>query len=401
MERSEIDRSGSIWRDIPDRQWRDWKWQMGNRLRSADQLSCVVRLTKDELIGLQSSERLLRTDITPYFCLLLDPENEQCPIRKQVIPRSSELIHLPYEQSDPLAEDRDSPAPGVIHRYPDRVALVVTSECAAYCRFCTRSRLVGKPIDFSGLDGLSPAFQYIKDHTEVRDVLLTGGDPFLLPDVVLGSILAQLRAIKHIEIIRISTRVPIFLPQRVTPDLVKTISQSHPVWVNVNCNHPKELTSDSRYALAALADGGIPLGAQSVLMAGVNDCPNVMRDLVHGLVLNRVRPYYLYQCDPVFGSSQFSTPISTGIELLESLRGHTSGICVPTFVVDSIEGGGKVPISPSYIVSQSRDRVILRDFNGKLHAHHEPAGYVVHDQTSCVSCAHRSHSSPERYRTTS
>jgi lysine 2,3-aminomutase len=313
-------------------------------------------------------------------------DDPHCPIRRQVIPTDPELLHLPTEQLDPLAEDRDSPVPGLLRRYPDRVAMIVTSECASYCRFCTRSRLVGKPVDLSGRLGLEAAFQYIEAHSQVRDVLFTGGDPLVLSDNFLEDLLSRVRRIRHVEVVRISTRVPIFLPQRITSGLCAILSRHHPVWINVNCNHPRELSAEACSALTQLADAGVPLESQSVLMASVNDCPYVIRELVHKLVAARVRPYYLYQCDPVYGTHQFRTPLAKGLEIIEGLRGHTSGYCVPTFVVDAPAGGGKVPLSPNYIVSAGSARTILRNCEGKLFAYDEPPRYEEHSLEACPHC---------------
>jgi lysine 2,3-aminomutase len=287
--------------------------------------------------------------------------------------------------SDPLAEDADSPVPGIVHRYPDRVGLLVTTECASYCRFCTRSRIVGKPLQIA--DRFEIALSYIRSHPEIRDVLLTGGDALLLHDRQLDDLLRRLRTIEHVDIVRASTRVPIFLPQRITGGLIDVLRKHHPFWMNINVNHPKELTVESEEALRKLADAGIPLGSQTVLMAGVNDCLAIIRSLLHRLVHNRVRPYYLYQCDPVKGAGHFRTPVSKGIEIMEGLRGHTSGYAVPTFVIDAPGGGGKTPLGPNYVISSSPRATVIRNFEGAIASYPEPDLYRPHDSANCSYCA--------------
>ncbi len=376
------------WQDVPPEKWSDWRWQLANRLNTAAELGRVIHLTPEEMEGLSASHRF-RVDVTPYFASLIDPDDFNCPIRRQVIPTSRELVPFKAEMTDSLAEDAHSPVPGLVHRYPDRVLMLVTTQCASYCRYCTRSRIVGDPsAQFSRAD-YDAQLLYISGAKQVRDVLISGGDPLVLPMRVLERLLRRLRAIPHVEIVRIGSRVPVFLPQRITEELVAMLRQFHPLWINVHFNHPKEFTPEAEHALARLADAGIPLGCQSVLLAGINDCPNVMKDLVQRLVRNRVRPYYLYQCDLVHGAGHFRTPVSTGIQIMESLRGHTSGFAVPTYVIDAPRGGGKIPVMPNYLVSQSPDRVIVRNFEGLMSAYTQPDDYQRHDPSACPSCQRR------------
>ncbi len=375
----------SPWEDVPLSQWNDWRWQLTHRLNTVADFARVIRLTDDEITGLSAPGRF-RVDVTPYFATLMDPDDPNCPIRRQVVPTAAELMPFPAEMDDSLAEDAHSPVPGVVHRYPDRVLMLVTTQCASYCRFCTRSRMVGNPeAQFSRAD-FDRQLDYLARTPQVRDVLLSGGDALILPQRLLEELLQRLRAIPHIEIIRIGTRVPNFLPQRITPDLVAMLRKYHPLWMNIHFNHPKEITPAVATALARLADAGIPLGAQTVLMAGVNDCPHLMADLMHKLVRNRVRPYYLYQCDMVHGAGHFRTPVAKGIEIMEALRGHTSGYAIPTFVIDAPQGGGKVPILPNYLLSQSESRVVVRNFEGFISTYVQPTAYRSHDPAACTYC---------------
>jgi len=361
----------ALWADVPDEQWNDWRWQMSHRLNSVDELAQVLNLTAEEREGLQASGKF-RVDITPYFASLIDPDDPNDPIRLQVIPKGMELEGFDAMMADSLSEDAHSPVPGLVHRYPDRVLMLVTTECASYCRYCTRSRIVGDPsANFSRSDN-DAQIDYIARTPQVRDVLLSGGDPLTMPQNRLENILARLRAIPHVEIIRIGSRVPVFLPQRITDDLVEMLRRYHPFWMNIHVNHAKEITPELSRALAKLADAGIPLGNQSVLLRGVNDSPEVQMELVHKLVRNRVRPYYLYQCDLVQGAGHFRTPVSVGIEIIEALRGHTSGYAVPTYVIDAPGGGGKIPVMPNYVLSQSPHKVVLRNYEGFITTYYEP-----------------------------
>ena len=367
----------ALWADVPDYQWDDWRWQLSHRLNSLADLAQVINLTPEEIQGL-SAEDKFRVDVTPYFASLMDPDDPFCPIRRQVIPLGRELQAFEGMMEDSLAEDKHSPVPGLVHRYPDRVLMLLTTQCASYCRYCTRSRIVGNPaMTFSKVD-FEQQLDYLRGATQVRDVLLSGGDPLTIAPRMLEYVLSSLRAIEHIEIIRIGTRVPVFLPQRITDDLCAMLRQYHPLWMNIHVNHPNEITPELSRALAKLADAGIPLGNQSVLLAGINDSVNIQRELVHKLVRNRVRPYYLYQCDLVEGAGHFRTTVSKGIEIIEGLRGHTSGYAVPTYVVDAPGGGGKIPVMPQYLISQAPGKVVMRNYEGYITSYDEPTDYDPH-----------------------
>jgi lysine 2,3-aminomutase len=375
----------AVWADVPDGDWNSWRWQLSHRLNSLEELSTIIHLTPDEITGISAKDRF-RLDITPYFASLIDPDDPNCPIRRQVIPTARELDGFDSMMADSLAEDAHSPVPGLVHRYPDRVLMLVTTQCASYCRYCTRARIVGDPgAQFARTD-YDHQIDYIASHPEIRDVLLSGGDPLVLPQKLLEHILQRLRAIEHLEIIRIGSRVPVFMPQRIDESLVNMLRQFHPLWMNIHFNHAKEITPEVSRGLAMLADAGIPLGAQTVLLAGINDCPNVMKDLVHKLVKNRVRPYYLYQCDLVEGAGHFRTPISKGVEIMEALRGHTSGYAIPTYVVDAPGGGGKIPVGPQYLISQTPGKTVLRNYEGFITTYTEPDTYTRHDPSTCPSC---------------
>lgn len=353
------------WRHVTTEQWADWKWQLKNRIDNAAMLAEIFPLTADEASAARNSAHMFRLGVTPHYATLVDPDDPTCPIRLQVVPRSAEMSVAPYEMSDPLHEDVDSPVPGLTHRYPDRVLLVITHECALYCRYCTRRRIVG---DHEGNDPklLLAALEYIRQHTEIRDVLISGGDPLGLSDAVLENVISRLRSIKHVEIIRIGTRIPVVMPQRLTPALLAMLRKYHPIWLNTHFNHPFELQpQETRDAMERLVDAGIPTGNQTVLLRGVNDCPVIMRSLVHELVKLRCRPYYIYNCDLSEGLSHFRTPVSTGLAIMESLYGHTSGYAVPTFVVDAPGGGGKIPLMPNYMIASGNGNVILRNYRGE------------------------------------
>jgi lysine 2,3-aminomutase len=358
---------------------------MAHRLHTAADLAQWIEVTPEERTALESQTRL-RTAITPYVASLMDSGDILSPIRRQVVPTAAELEGGEIAFTDSLAEESHSPVPGLVHRYPDRVLMLVATECATFCRFCTRSRLVGDPGCQVTHAQVQRQLAYIAAHPEIRDVLLSGGDPLLLSDQVLKGLLQAVRAIPHVEVVRIGTRTPVFLPQRITPALADMLKRFHPLWMNIHVNHPHEITPEAELALARLADAGIPLGSQTVLLAGVNDCPHTIMALVHRLTRNRVRPYYLYQCDMVEGASHFRTPVAKGIEISEALRGHTSGFAVPTFVIDAPSGGGKVPVSPNYLLSMSDSRVVVRNYEGLISTYVQPAHYRPHDPDDCPYC---------------
>jgi lysine 2,3-aminomutase len=358
--------------------WRDWKWQMRHCVRDLQSFEKFlnIELDSDERLAFKETTARFPMSITPYYLSLIDSSNLIFdPIFLQSFPHRRELdIHL-SDMSDPLHEDADSPAPCITHRYPDRVLFLVSNTCSMYCRHCTRKRRVGDQDSIPDRKTIMQGIEYIKATPQIRDVLLSGGDPLLLSDEYLDWILGELRSISHLEVIRIGTRTPVVLPYRISDDLVDMLRKHHPIWINTHFNHPRELTKSSRGALAKLADAGIPLGNQSVLLAGVNDCPQIMRVLVHKLAANRVRPYYLYQCDLSEGLSHFRTPVGKGIEILESLIGHTSGFCVPTYVIDAPGGGGKIPVMPNYLISWSTNKVVLRNYEGVITTYREPDSY--------------------------
>lgn len=366
--------------------WANWRWQMKRRIKTVEELTAYANLTGEEKENIKKAGDVFPMSVTPYYASLISKENPGCPIRLQCIPSHRELIAGCGDMDDPLHEDADSPVPGLTHRYPDRVLLLVTHECSMYCRHCTRKRKVGdRKRLITGRD-IDRGIEYIKSHPEIRDVLLSGGDPFMLSDSYLEQIMRKIRAIPHVEIIRIGTRTPVVLPQRITADLVDRLKKYQPVWVNTHFNHPREFTSESEAALAKLADAGIPLGNQTVLLRGVNDCHLVIKELVHLLVKNRVRPYYLYQCDLSRGIEHFRTPVAKGVEIMESLIGHTSGLAVPTYVVDAPGGGGKIPVLPNYQLSMSSSKVILRNYEGVICVYEEPANYDSGCLPDCKSC---------------
>lgn len=373
--------------EVTDEQWNDWHWQVQNRIETLDQLKKYIKLTAEEEEGVRKSLETLRMAITPYYLSLIDPENPYCPIRKQSVPTIEELHRSPADLEDPLHEDGDSPVPGLTHRYPDRVLFLITDMCSMYCRHCTRRRFAGHRDCAAPKEQIDKCIEYIERTPEVRDVLLSGGDALLVSDERLEYIIKRLRAIPHVEIIRIGSRTPVVLPQRITPELVNMLKKYHPIWLNTHFNHPNEITEESAAACARLADAGIPLGNQSVLLRGINDCTHVMKKLVHELVRIRVRPYYIYICDLSVGIGHFRTPVSKGIEIIENLRGHTSGFAVPTFVVDAPGGGGKIPVMPTYLISQGPNRVVLRNFEGVVTTYTEPTDYK--DECHCEECEKR------------
>ena len=356
-----------FWADVPERDWNSWQWQLRHRITTLNQLHRLMpTLTPEEYAGTQLANSKLALAITPCFFNLIDPADENCPIRRQVIPRVEETRTASWEMTDPCGEDSHSPVPGLVHRYPDRVLFLVTDRCASYCRYCTRSRLVSNAAGYDFHPEFDRQIAYIAGHPEVRDVLLSGGDPLLLSDEKLEDLLSRLRAIKHVEFLRIGTRIPIFLPQRITPELCAMLKQFHPLFVSVHANHPRELTLEVRDALGRLADAGIPLGNQSVLLKHVNDDVTVMKALVHKMLMCRVKPYYVYQCDLIAGSAHLRATVRQGLDIMQGLRGHTTGYGVPQYVIDAPGGGGKVPINPEYILSRNWERIVIRNFEGKV-----------------------------------
>ena len=366
--------------NVTDAQWNDWKWQVQNRIETLDELKKHFNLTAEEEDGVKKSLKTLRMAITPYYLSLVNPEDKNCPIRKQAIPTGYETYHAAADLHDPLHEDEDSPVPGLTHRYPDRVLFLITDMCSMYCRHCTRRRFAGQNDCESTSDRIQQSIDYIAKTPTVRDVILSGGDALMVSDERLESIIKRLREIPHVEIIRIGTRTPVVCPQRITDDLCNMLKKYHPIWVNTHFNHSNEITPEAKEACEKLANAGIPLGNQSVLLRGVNDDTEVMKKLVHELVKIRVRPYYIYQCDLSMGLEHFRTPVSKGIEIIENLRGHTSGFAVPTFVVDAPGGGGKIPIMPNYLLSQSPNKVILRNYEGVITTYTEPENYIDKQQ---------------------
>ena len=356
-----------FWHDVSDADWNDWHWQLKHRITTPEQLQRLMpTLTPEEFAGAKLANTKLALAITPYFFSLIDPADEHCPIRRQVIPRIEETQTAPWEMSDPCGEDSHSPVPGLVHRYPDRVLFLVTDRCASYCRYCTRSRLVSNASGYDFHPEYDKQIEYIAAHPEVRDVLLSGGDPLLLSDDRLESLLGRLRAIPHVEFLRIGSRIPTFLPQRITPELCAMLKKFHPLFMSIHSNHPRELTTEVRDAVGRLADAGIPLGNQSVLLRHVNDDATVMKALVQKLLMCRVKPYYLYQCDLISGSAHLRASVSKGLEIMEQLRGHTTGYAVPQYVIDAPGGGGKVPLNPEYVLCRNAGRVLIRNYEGRI-----------------------------------
>jgi lysine 2,3-aminomutase len=383
-----VSRRAPYYADVPTEKWHDWRWQLSHRLNSPEDFEKVLELTASERRALQASG-LFRVDITPYFVSLIDPTDPNDPVRRQVIPTADEIVPFTGMMEDSLAEDQHSPVPGLVHRYPDRVLMLVTTQCASYCRYCTRSRIVGDPgATFSRAD-FELQIDYLKRTPQVRDVLISGGDPLTLGLKLLEELLSRLREIPHIEVIRIGSRVPVFMPMRVTAQLTDILQKYHPLWLNIHINHPNEISVELAEACDRLSRAGIPLGNQSVLLAGINDCAHIQRKLVQDLVRIRVRPYYLYQCDEVEGAGHFRTPVAKGIEIMEALRGHTSGYAVPTYVVDAPGGGGKIPVLPNYLISMSDHKIIVRNFEGYISSYEEPVDYKPHDPKTCKFCQDR------------
>ncbi len=362
-----------VFPEATDAQWSDWKWQLRSRIRDLPTLEKAFSLSEDERDTVAKLGDRLPVGVTPYYASLIDPEDPTRGLRRTMIPVADEFMEEPSEAADPLAEDQDMPVEGLVHRYPDRVLFLVTSFCAVYCRYCTRSRLVGKTGEYHFNNAqFEKALAYIQAHPEIRDVLISGGDPLTMSDDKLEWLLSRLRAIKHIEFIRIGSKVPCVLPQRITPKLCSILKQFHPFWMSIHFMHPDEVTPEVAEACGRLADAGIPLGSQTVLTKDVNDTPEVMKQLMHSLLKIRVRPYYIYQCDPIPGSRHFRTPVETGLKIIEALRGHTTGYAVPTFVIDAPGGGGKIPLMPEYVVGRDGDDLLIRNYEGKIFRYPDP-----------------------------
>ncbi|MBN1403554.1 MAG: KamA family radical SAM protein [Opitutales bacterium] len=355
------------WAHIEPEKWNDWVWQLQNRLRSAEDIEKYIHLSEGEREGCMLAGNKLALAITPHFFNLIDGDDPEDPIRRQVIPRIEEMNVAPEERDDPLGEEHDMVAPGLVHRYPDRVLFLVTDRCASYCRYCTRSRLVSNAKGYDFHAEFAQALAYIREHEEVRDVLLSGGDPLLLADRKLDYLLGELRKIEHVEFIRIGSRIPVFLPQRVTPALCDIFKKHGPIFLSIHVNHPRECTRELRDACERLSFAGVVIGNQSVLLRGVNDEPETMKSLVHRLLMMRVRPYYIYQGDLVAGSAHLRADVAKGIDIIRHLRGHTSGYAVPQYVIDAPGGGGKIPVNPEYVLAMNEKEVVLRNYEGRIY----------------------------------
>jgi lysine 2,3-aminomutase len=375
-----------LYPDLPMAEWNDWRWQLRHRITDVQALSGIITLSEDERRAMTSTAAQLPLAITPYYASLLDRNNPLQPLRRCVVPVCGEYFHSSGEAADPLGEDHDSPVPGLVHRYPDRVLFLVTDFCSTYCRYCTRSRMVGHGNGFSANRARwEQALSYISSTPEIRDVLLSGGDPLTLPEEPLQWLLARLRQIRHVEFIRIGTKVPVVLPQRVTPSLTRMLKKYHPLWMSIHFTHPDELTPETSQACERLADAGIPLGSQTVLLAGINDSTNTMKALVHGLLKVRVKPYYLYQCDPILGSAHFRTRVETGLGIIRGLRGYTTGYAVPHYVIDAPGGGGKIPLLPDYVAGRDGDDLLLMNYEGHTYRYPDHGGNTGSERSACGS----------------
>lgn len=366
--------------------WSDWRWQLQKRVKSLAELERIFDLTEEERAAVARHSGSLPVGVTPYYASLMGRQDALEPLRRTHIPVGQEYIKAPGEADDPLGEDHDAAVPGLVHRYPDRVLFLTTGFCSTYCRYCTRSRMVGEAGgDYSfSVRQWDRALAYIEANPQIRDVLLSGGDPLTLSDDKLDYLLGRLRAIKHVEFVRIGTKVPVVLPMRVTLALTRVLKKHHPLWMSIHFTHPTELTPEVTTATARLADAGIPLGSQTVLLKGINDSVPTMKSLYHGLLMRRVKPYYLYQCDPITGSAHFRTPVSKGLEIIEGLRGHTTGYAVPQYVIDAPGGGGKIPLLPEYVVGRDGDDLLLRNFEGGVYRYPDPQTEVA---TSSVAAS--------------
>jgi lysine 2,3-aminomutase len=353
--------------EITVAEWQDWQWQFRNRITDIDTLSQMLWLSQEEMLPMGGQEGSLPVAITPYYASLLDEIDVNHPLRRMSVPLADECFRGAEEDDDPLGEEHDSPVPGIVHRYPDRVLFLVTDSCATYCRYCTRSRIFGgHQKHLRNIDHWESAIAYIKENPQIRDVLLSGGDPLTLSDSRLEWLLSRLKAIPHVEILRIGTKVPVVMPHRITTELIYILKRFHPLWMSIHVNHPDEITPEMSQACTRLANAGIPLGSQTVLLHKINDRLEIMKRLVHGLLRIRVKPYYLYQCDPIPGSSHFRTSVKTGLDLIEGLRGHTTGYAVPTYVIDAPGGGGKIPLLPNYVMGKEGNDLILRNYEGRI-----------------------------------
>jgi len=357
--------------DATDEQWSDWRWQMSRRLRSQQDFQRILELSGEEMDGLTIACKKFVVGVTPYWASLMERDNPDCPIRRQVVPSVKELYCSPTDMEDPCGEDRDMKAPGLVHRYPDRALFLSSDKCASYCRYCTRSRLVGNGELGSALERLELAASYVESRPQVRDVLISGGDPLLLSETVLARIIRRFRSIPHVEMVRLGSRVPSYLPQRITPRLVRTLRSNGAFYLSAHFSHPREITPEVERALAIIADGGVVMGSQTVLLRGINDDAETLKQLWQRLLANRVRPYYLYQCDPVMGASHFRTSVAAGVEIMRRIRGFTTGYAVPTYVIDAPGGGGKTPVTSDYIVDHASDKVTLRNWASNLYAYPE------------------------------
>lgn len=370
--RSPVSRIEAAFGPISKEEWDDWRWQQRKRFRRIEQLENVINLTESERLAFEKSDAMFHMGITPYYAALMDKDDPLCPIRLQSVPQLGELEILPTDLEDPLGEEADMPVPGITHRYPDRVLFYTTHNCPVYCRHCTRKRKVSDPTSMAPKEQINVAIDYIAKNPAIRDIVISGGDPLSLSDERLDEILGRLRAIPHVEIFRMGTRNLVTLPQRVTDDFVKMLKKHHPVFVNTHFNHPKECTAEALDACRKLADAGCVIGNQMVLLKGVNDDYRIVKELNHRLLLMRVRPYYIYQCDLSQGISHFRTTVEAGLEIMEKLRGHTSGLAVPTYVVDAPGGGGKIPLLPNYVVQREDKKWVLRNYQNKKFTYFEP-----------------------------
>jgi lysine 2,3-aminomutase len=380
--------------NINDKEWHNWHWQINHRIRTLLQLRRFLNLSTEETDAFGNLSIKLPLGITPYYMSLISQEDPDSPLRRTVVPTAHEFFKTPEEADDPLCEDRQSPIPGLVHRYPDRVLLLAHDFCSTYCRYCTRSRVVGHGRLYPARDRLEKSMDYIRADTQIRDVLISGGDPLTLGDDRLNWILSKLREIPHVEIVRIGTKVPAVLPQRITPQLVRMLRRHHPIWMSLHFIHPDECTPEAYRACAMLADAGIPLNSQTVLLAGINDTVETMMELMHHMLKMRVRPYYLYQCDPISGSSHFRTPVEKGLEIIRGLRGFTSGYAVPTYVIDAPGGGGKIPVMPDYVLGRDSSEWFLRNYEGKTFQYPDPQrctspsfanGPVIHEKIEDIA----------------